>query len=325
MHNLLILDDGLLTFIQEPFLTDFIKTYWDKIALAYPVSKNEKSFDTSYFDIINTGHTVDWLFAIVPNPHHPLDIDWIFLKPRQAHPWWYGNHPATSNFNGGGSTACFTETLCLIETLSKDDRVNEYCQHIPELYTDNPPKTFEFLYRSGLFIEAKRLAQSGNPSFDDLHVGDKQDNLNKIHKKLCLGLYGCNDATLNMNWQVESMRSNKSWTFTTVELADKVTLAMRLSGKSDEYINLPPSEAFEQWMGKYEDNNNKRETLLIRTKDDILFCNPQVSEKYNSDAYFLDCEQQKVQRLGGNGGDATPTLREWGLNPNDERLRFLVR
>ncbi|MBD2042595.1 hypothetical protein [Microcoleus sp. FACHB-672] len=245
-------------------------------------------------------------------------MDWIFLQPRQAHPWSYGEHPATSNFNGGGSTACFEETLRLIETLSKDDRVQNWCCYMPELYSNNPPRTFESLYTLALFRGAQHLAASSYPSFDDLH-GKAQE----LSKAVCLGLYGCNDATLNMQWRVESMLGKGFWTSTTVELADKVTLAMRLSGQSDHSINVPPSEAFEQWMGK--DDNDAREPLFIRTKDDILFCKPQVPTRYYSDAYFLDCEQQKIQRLGGNGGNPLPTLKTWGINPKDDRLRFLLK
>ncbi|MEG3844552.1 hypothetical protein [Microcoleus sp. herbarium14] len=316
MHNLLILNDQSLSFIQEPFLSDFVKSYWDKIALVIPVTRSENFKEFSYSSVINRGHTVDLLFAIVPNPHHPLDVDWIFLRPRQAHPWWYGNHPATSNFNSGGSTHCFEETLRLVETLSKGDRVQNSCCYMPELYSNNPPRTFESLYSSMLFHRAQDLANSNYPSFDDLH-----DKAGESYNAICLGLYGCNDATLNMQWRVESMLSAGFWISTTLELADKVTLAMRLSGESDHNINVRPSEAFEQWMGNNKDD--AREPLLIRTKDDILFCDPQVSPTYRSDAYFLDCEQQNIQRLGRNGGDILRTLKTWGINPKDERLRFL--
>jgi hypothetical protein len=323
MHNLLILDDASTSFIQEPFLSEFVKSYWSKIALVIPVTQDENFFEYSHSDVINRGHTIDWLFAIVSNPHHPLDVDWILLKPRQAHPWWYGNHPATDNFNRGGSTSCFAETLYLIETLSKSDRVQESCCNVPELYSENPPKTFEFLYRYKLFRNAKILAASDHPSFDDLYDSDNvDDNINKIHNSLCLGLYGCNDATLNMQWQVVSMTSNSLWTLTTLELADKVTLAMRLSGKSDHYIDVSPSEAFEQWMGS--NTNNEREPLFIRTKEDILFSKPQVSNKYCSDAYFLDCENQLIKRLGLNGGNPLSVLQTWGIDENDERVQFLL-
>jgi len=318
MHNLLILDDQSRNFIQEPFLSEFVKSYWDKIALVIPITPIEefRFTQSSYFNVINRGYTVDWLFAIVPNPHHPLDVDWIFLQPRQAHPWWYGAHPATKNFNSGGSTACLEETLRLIETLSKDDRVQNQCCFMPELYSDNPPRSFESLYSSELFHGAQRLAVSSYPSFDDLH-----DKTRTFFDAVCLGLYGCKDATLNMQWRVESMRSTGFWTSTTVDLADKATLAMRLSGESDSNINVRPSEAFEQWMGHH--NNDEREPLLIRTKDDILFCDPQVPNRYRSHAYFLDCEQQEIQRLGGIDGDPVPTLKIWGINPQDDRLRFL--
>jgi hypothetical protein len=316
MHNLLILDDQSLSFIQEPFLSEFVKSYWDKIALVIPVTRSEDFRKVSYFDVINRGYTVDWLFAIVPNPHHPLDVDWIFLRPRQAHPWWYGNHPATSNFNSGGSTYCLEETLRLVDTLSRADRVQDSCCYMPELYSNNPPRTFESLYSYKLFHAAQDLAASNYPSFDDLH-----DKAREFSNAVCLGLYGCNDATLNMQWRVESMRSAGFWTSTTVELADKVTLAMRLSGESDHHINVRPSEAFEQWMGNNQ--NDAREPLLIRTKDDILFCDPQVPPTYRSDAYFLDCEQQNIQRLGRNGGDIVRTLKTWGINPKDDRLQFL--
>lgn len=320
MHNLLILNDRSLSFIQEPFLSNFVKSYWDKIALVIPVTRIEDFREFSYFGVINRGHTVDWLFAIVPNPHHPLDVDWIFLQPRQAHPWWYGNHPATSNFNSGGSTHCFEETLRLIETLSKDDRVEDSCCYIPELYTNNPPRTFESLYSYKLFYAAQNLAASNYPSFNDLH-----DKAREFSNAVCLGLYGCNDATLNMQWRVESMLSAGFWTSTTVELADKVTLAMRLSGESDRHINVRPSEAFEQWMGHHK--NDEREPLLIRTKDDILFCAPQVPTPYPYPlaAYFLDCEQQNIQRLGAIDEDLVPTFNTWGINPKDDRLRFLFR
>jgi hypothetical protein len=316
MHNLLILDDQSLSFIQEPFLSEFVKSYWDKIALVIPVTRSEDFRKVSYFDVINRGYTVDWLFAIVPNPHHPLNVDWIFLRPSQAHPWWYGNPPATSNFQSGGRIRCLEETLRLVETLSKGNRVEELCCYIPELYTNNPPRTFESLYSYKLFYVAQDLAASNYPSFDDLH-----DKAREFSNAVCLGLYGCNDATLNMQWRVESMRSAGFWTSTTVELADKVTLAMRLSGESGHHINVPPSEAFEPLRGNHR--NDAREPLLIRTKDDILFCDPQVPRTYRSDAYFLDCEQQNIQRLGRNGGDILRTLKIWGINPKDERLQFL--
>ena len=316
MHNLLILDDQSLSFIQEPFLSDFVKSYWDKIALVIPVTRSEEFREFSYSDVVNRGYTVDLLFAIIPNPHHPLDVDWIFLRPRQAHPWWYGDHPATSNFNSGGSTHCFEETLRLVEILSKGDRVQDSCCYMPELYSKNPPRTFESLYSFNLFHSAQHLAASNYPSFDDL-----QDKSREFYNAICLGLYGCNDATLNMQWRVESMLSAGFWTSTTVELADKVTLAMRLSGESDRHINVCPSQAFDQWMRGRKDD--AREPLLIRTKDDILFCDPQVPSPYRSDAYFLDCEQQEIQRLGRNGGDILRTLKTWGINPKDDRLRFL--
>jgi hypothetical protein len=318
MHNLLILDDQSLGFIQEPFLSEFVKSYWDQIAVIIPVTQIEGLSDCSYFESINRGHTVDWLFAIVPNPHHPLDVDWIFVKPRQAHPWWYGNHPATKNFNGGGSTACLEETLKLVETLSKVDRVQEHCCYMPQLYSNNPPINFESFYSLSLFRSAQNLADSNYPSFDSLY-----DQTREIHNIVCLGLYGCNDTTLNMQWRVESVLSAEFWIATTLELADMVTLAMRLSGKSDHHINVSPSYAFEQWMGN-DENDITREPLLIRTKGDILFCDPQVRRRpYCCDAYFLDCEQQNIQRLGLNGGDPVQTLKTWGVNPQDDRLRFL--
>jgi len=309
MHNFLFLDDNKLNFIEEPFIRDFVSSYWNKIALVIPVTTSEHFQSESYFDVINTGHTVDWLFAIVPNSQHPLDVDWLLLRPRQAHPWWYGNHPATSNINGGGSTVCFEEMLTLIETLSKDDRVQKECCFFPELYSDNPPKTFESLYSYDLFRGAQHLAVSLESSFDDLY------KKRSFSDAICLGLYGCNDATLNMLWKVEPMLNIGSRTYTTVELADKVTLAMRLSGESDHYLKTAPSRAFEQWMGRHKDNDNKRESLIIKTKDDIWFCQPQVSDRYRIDAYFLDCEQQTIKRLGGNGDDPTPTLESWGIDP----------
>ncbi len=73
-----------------------------------------------------------------------------------------------------------------------------------------------------------------------------------------------------------------------------------------------------------DENDITREPLLIRTKGDILFCDPQVRRRpYCCDAYFLDCEQQNIQRLGLNGGDPVQTLKTWGVNPQDDRLRFL--
>ena len=229
------------------------------------------------------------------------------LRPRQHHPWGYGNHPATSNFNSGGSTVCFEETLTLIETLSKADRVQKWCCFSPELYSDNPPKTFESLYSYDLFRGAQHLAVSLESSFDDLH------KKRSFFDAICVGLYGCNDATLNMLWKVEPMPNIGSRTCTTVDLADEVTLAMRLSGESDRYLKTAPSNAFEQWMGGHTDD--ARESLLIKTKDDIWFCEPQVSDRYRGDAYFLDCKQQTIQRLGANSGDPTPTLESWGINP----------
>ncbi|SKB11421.1 hypothetical protein PL11201_1350002 [Planktothrix sp. PCC 11201] len=188
---------------------------------------------------------------------------------------------------------------------------------MPQLYSNNPPTTFESLYSLSLFRSAQNLADSNYPSFDSLYAQTR-----KTHNIVCLGLYGCNDTTLNMQWRVESLHSAGFWIATTLELADMVTLAMRLSGKSDHYINVSPSDAFEQSKGN-DENNITREPLLIRTKDDILFCDPQVRESYCCDAYFLDCEQQNIQRLGLNGGDAVPTLKAWGVNPQDDRLRFL--
>jgi hypothetical protein len=316
MHNLLILSDHLLNFVQEPFLSEFVRAYWKKIALVLPIVPVADFHQSSYFNVTNMGHTVDWLFAIVPDLNHPLNVDWIFLQPRQAHPWGYGNHPATSNFNGGGSTSCHMDTLGVIETLAKTDRVDKWCYALPDLYSENPPKTFEFLYSFNLFRNAQCLESLSSPSIDELH-----DEPRELSRSICLGLYGCSDATLNMQWKVESMRGKGDWTAATTDLADKVTLAMRLSGKSDEVINVPPSEAFEQWMGERDDNF--REPLLIRFKDDVLFCEPQVADRHCCDAYFLDCEHQKLQRLGGNGGSPVQTLKTWGLNPNADKFKFL--
>jgi hypothetical protein len=209
MHKLLMLDDAKLYFIQEPFLTDFISTYWDKIALAYPITGRDFG-EASYFEVINMGYTVDWLFAIVPDPKHPLDVDWIFLRPRQAHPWHYGNHPATDNFNGGGSTSCFCEMLSIIELLAKDERIFSYCSYIKGFYDGNPPKTFENFYRNDLFRNAQNLGESDLPNIENRDNRERQ-----MHKEICLGLYGCNAATLEMEWEVESLISGKE-EFTTL-------------------------------------------------------------------------------------------------------------
>ncbi|MBW4464833.1 MAG: hypothetical protein KME07_05250 [Pegethrix bostrychoides GSE-TBD4-15B] len=334
MHNLLILDDAKLNYIQEPFLTNFVKIYWNKIALVYPVMQSDMFFDTGYHEAINRGHLPDWLFAIVPDPAHPLDVDWIFLKPRQAHPWSYGYHPATDNFNSGGSITCLYETLRLIEALAEDDRVYGYCRPMPELYGENPPKSFEQLYSSSLFHSACLLSAVNRLSFEDAYAATSylpDDGTRPEHQKpsqtVCLGLSGCSDKTLNMRWQVSSLLSSGSWVSTTVELADKVTLALRLAEKPDCHVKVSPRSAFGQWM---EDEDaipqlarDYREPLLIRINDDILLCIPQVSETYYSDAYFLDCHQQKLNRLGRNGGDPRPTLQAWNIHPQDARLRFL--
>ncbi len=329
MHNLLILDDSKLDFIQEPFLSEFIKEYWNKIARVLPVTQNDDFCDYSYFDVINQGYTVDWLFAIVPDLNHPLNIDWIFLRPRQAHPWWYGSHPATSNFNGGGSTVCLCETLLLIEALSKSDRVSKYSYNIPELYGDNPPKTFQFLYSLDLFRGAQNLSSLDLPNFQNLYDASAR---NFIHDLICLGLYGCSRKTLNLNWRVRSMQSSRKWISSTSDLADKVTLEMRLSGdsinyKSDHHLKIPPANAFQQWMGDFDetDFSAEKEPLVIRTKNDILLCDPQVSKQYYIDAYFLDCQQQSLKRLGGNGEDPLPTLRKWGISVKDHKIKNLFQ
>lgn len=317
MHNLLVLDDAKLSFVQEPFLSEFITTYWNKIACVVPITKNEHFQEEIFRDVINRGYTVDWLFAVVPNPEHPLDIDWIFLRPRQAHPWGYGSHPAIKNHNGGGSTACLSETLALIEELDKDNRLNAYCQYLPELYSDTPPKTFEFLYGLISLSEVGRIAASPG-----VQITYTQAKCDQIHEALCLGLYGCSNATMQMQWKVESMTKVGSWTSPTTELADKVTLALRLAGKSDHHTEIAPSSAFHQWMG---DSDRMREPLLIRIDNDVLFCTPSNAKTYACDAYFLDCQKQEIQRLGGNGGDPTPTLKEWSIHPKDQRLQFLFR
>jgi hypothetical protein len=338
MHNLLILDDAKLNYIQEPFLTQFVKTYWDKIALVYPVMENDMFFDTNYFETINRGYLPDWLFAIVPDPSHPLNVDWIFLKPRQAHSWNYGNHPATDNFNGGGSTTCLYETLSLIEALAEDDRVAGVCYSIPEFYSDSPPKSFERLYVSDLFHNACHLSTVNRTTFDELLAktryepeceGSETFYRRKLPQTVCLGLYGCSDRTLNMQWKVESMHFSGSWTSTTTELADKVTLALRLAGKSDFVTEVAPRSAFSQWM-EPEDSpqslaRDYREPLLIRIDDDVLLCTPQVAKNHYCDAYFLDCKNQSLRRFGLNGHDPTPTLQAWGIHPQDARLKFLFR
>jgi hypothetical protein len=330
MHNLLILDDSELGFIQEPFISDFIKEYWNKIAGVIPITRKDDSYDNSYFDIINQGCMVDWLFAIVPDFNHPLNIDWIFLRPRQAHPWWYGNHPATSNFNGGGSTECLYENLMLIEALSKSDRVIG-CSYIPDLYGNNPPKTFHFLYSYHLFRCAQSLSLNSS-NFQDFYDESSKDF---IRDSVCLGLYGCSKKTLSLNWQVRSMQSSKEWISSTFDLADKVTLEMRLSGNNDNYwsdhfLKISPAYAFQQWMGDFDEGDyhssyTEREPLIIRTKDDVLFCDPQVSNKDYIDAYFLDCRNQSLKRLGGNGGDPLPTLKKWGVPIKDGELKTLFQ
>jgi len=256
MHNLLILDDSELGFIQEPFLSEFIKEYWNKIARVIPVTRKDNFCDCSYFDIINQGYMVDWLFAIAPDSSHPLNIDWIFLRPRQSHPWRYGNHPATTNFDGGHSTVCLYENLALIETLSKSNRVNNRCHNIPELYSNNPPKNFQFLYSFDLFRCAQDLS-SKLPDFEDLHDESSKD---LIRDSVCLGLYGCSRKTLSLNWQVRSMQSSKEWISSTFDLADKVTLEMRLSGDnsnywSDHFLKISPAHAFQQWMGDFDEGD----------------------------------------------------------------------
>lgn len=338
MHNLLILDDEKLGYIQEPFLENFVRTYWNKIALVYPVMKSDLFFDTDYSEAINRGYLPDWLFAIVPDLSHPLNVDWIFLKPRQAHPWGYGNHPATDNFNGGGSTACLYETLGLIEALAEDDRVSQVCYSIPELYSDSPPKSFEHLYGSDLFRNACHLSTPNQATFDQLYTKtryrsgrDEPETLNsrRLPKTVCLGLYGCSDKTLNMKWKVESMRRSGSWMSTTTELADKVTLALRLVGESDSVTEVAPRSAFGQWSESSDSNphfaRDYREPLLIRIDDDILLCTPQVADNHCCDAYFLDCKNQSLKRFGLNGHDPTPVLQAWGLHPKDSRLNFLFR
>ncbi|MEA5496333.1 PIN-like domain-containing protein [Limnoraphis robusta Tam1] len=321
LHKLLILGDNREKIIYPAFFKELVETYWNNIALVIPVVSLEDFYQDSYFDLINRGGTVDWLFAIVPNLNHPLDVDWIFVRPLQAHPWGYGEHPAKSNFNGGGSTYCFIEILRVIETLAKDDRVqNRYC-YLPELYNVNSSKNLEFLYDFDLFRAARRLLNSSRPSFDNIY--DKQRD---IETTLCLGLYGCSETTLSMQWRVESLRSNKFWMSTTTELADQVTLALRLSGKSDCYTEVATSEAFEQWMGGdmgLDDYKYKRQPLLIRYADDVLFCEPPSLIPACYDAYFLDCVNQQLERLGRNGGDPEPTLRAWGINPQDDRFKFL--
>lgn len=332
MHNLLVLDDDKLNYIQEPFLENFVRIYWEKIALVYPVMKSDLFFDTSYFEAINRGYLPDWLFAIVPDPSHPLNVDWIFLKPRQAHPWHYGSHPATSNFNSGGSVTCLYETLGLIDALAEDDRVAGVCYSMPELYSDSRPTAFDHLYSFDLFSNACRLSAANRATFDELYAetryrpeceGSETYFSSRLPQTVCLGLYGCSDKTLNMQWNVESMRRSGSWTSTTTELADTVTLALRLADKSDSVTEVAPRSAFGQWT----DSSDKdyREPLLIRIDDDVLLCTPQVAKNYYCDAYFLDCKKQELQRLGGNGHDPTSTLQAWGVHPQDARLKFLFR
>lgn len=320
MHNLLILGDNSINIIEPYFVEEFVNTYWNNIALVIPVVYSEEFYEETYFDLINRGHTVDWLFAIVPNLNHPLDVDWIFIKPRQAHPWGYGAHPATSNFNGGGSTACFQEILKVVEALAQSERVQKYCHSIPKFYEKNPPQTFEllYLYNYTLLKKARCLADTSLPSFDDLY-----DKKRDIDQTMCLGLYGCSDATLSMQWKVQSLRSDGFWMSTTTELADQVTLALRLSGESDHYTKVPTSYAFEKWMSDLDDYEHKREPLLIRYADDVLFCQPPVLTDCCWDAYFLDCVNQEIKRLGRNGGDPKLTLEAWNINSKDNRLQFL--
>jgi hypothetical protein len=322
LHNLLILGGNIENPIEPYFFEEFVETYWNNIALVIPVVSFEDFHEHSYFNLINRGHTVDWLFAIVPNLNHPLDVDWIFVRPRQAHPWSSGQHPAKSNFNSGGGSTSFEQILRVIETLAKDDddRVQNWCCYLPELYNVNFSKNLEFLYDYDidLFRAARYLLNSSRPSFEDIY--DKQRD---ITTSLCLGLYGCSEITLSMQWRVESLRSNRFRMSTTTELADQVTLALRLSGKSDCYTEVPTSKAFGQGIDGRDRYNDKREPLLIRYADDVLFCEPQVSNNYRCDAYFLDCVNQQIRRLGGNGGDPEPTLRAWGINPQDDRFKFL--
>lgn len=319
MHNLLVLDYDSLGFIEGVFITEFLKTYWNNIALVIPVVRQEEFGQSNYCDAINRGVIPDWLFAIATNPNHPLDIDWIFLRPRQLHPWGYGSHPATSNFNGGASTTSLYENLAQLETLAEDGRMQSSCIFLPDLYTDNPPKTFEFLYSFDLFRNAKRLAVQNRPSFDDLYRG--RDHEEHISKQVCLGLYGCTDKTLNMTWRVESIIRAGSWTSSTTELADKVTLALRRAGTTGHCTEVAPLEAFGQWL----EHADYREPLLIRLKDNVLFCIPEVLSPFNCDAYFLDCQEEKMVRCGANGEDPKPILKDWGISPEDTRLKFLFR
>lgn len=63
--------------------------------------------------------------------------------------------------------------------------------------------------------------------------------------------------------------------------------------------------------------------ILEAVNEDILFCQPQVSTDCCWDAYFLDCVNQKIKRLSGNGGNPKPTLEAWNINPKDDRVQFL--
>ncbi|MBI4739887.1 hypothetical protein HY772_10245 [Candidatus Woesearchaeota archaeon] len=316
MKSLTVLVDNVEP-VQEPFLTQFFEVYWDRIALAIPVVSSEAFEEQTYFDVINRGHRVDWLFAIINNPLHPLDVDWVCLRPRQEHPWGYGNHPATDNFNEGGSTVCLYEMLSLIELLSEDDRVAEYCKFFPELYLDHPPQTFSY-YTTNLFGCARSLMSPNRAAFAP-HKLDRH----KFSTFVCLGLYGSSNELLNMNWHVESLIKTGSWTATTSELADKATLALRLSGKSDEFTKIAPLSAFAQW--NFRSKNIELEPLLIRMNEDVLLCHPQLERSYAHDAFFLDCNEQTIERYGANSRSAQPTLKAWGLHPEDGRLSFLPR